>query len=74
MCSTRRCGHSWGERIVKAEQLEGQLVDWIRDFQPDDELLDLLIQTVQAVNSVGAEPTGERRSELLDQLQRLQDL
>ncbi len=74
MCSTRRYGHSCGERIVKAEQLEGQLVDWIRDFQPHGELLDLLLQTVQAANAAGAEPTGERRSELLDQLQRLQDL
>ncbi len=43
MCSTRRYGHSCGERIVKAEQLEGQLVDWIRDFQPHGELLDLLL-------------------------------
>ena len=31
-------------------------------------------KTVQTVNSAGAEPAGERRSELLDQLQRLQDL
>jgi DNA invertase Pin-like site-specific DNA recombinase len=74
MCSTRRYGHSCGERIVKAEQLEGQLVDWIRDFRPHGELLDLLLQTVQTVNTASAEPTGERRSELLDQLQRLQDL
>jgi Recombinase/Recombinase zinc beta ribbon domain len=74
MCSTRRYGHSCGERIVKAEQLEGQLVDWIRDFQPHGELLDVLLQTVQAVNYAGSQPTGERRSELLDQLQRLQDL
>jgi len=74
MCSTRRYGHSCGERIVKAEQLEGQLVDWIRDFQPHGELLDVLLQTVQAVNYAGTQPTGERRSELLDQLQRLQDL
>jgi hypothetical protein len=27
MCSTRRYGHSCGERIVKAEALEGQLID-----------------------------------------------
>ncbi len=33
-----------------------------------------LLQTVQAVNTAGTEPTGERRSKLLDQLQRLQDL
>jgi Recombinase zinc beta ribbon domain len=29
MCSTRRCGNPCGERIVKAEALEGQLIDWI---------------------------------------------
>ena len=74
MCSTRRYGHSCGERIVKAEQLEGQLVEWIRDFQPEGELHDLLLQTLQTDNSEPAEPTGARRSELLDQLRRLQDL
>jgi hypothetical protein len=48
MCSTRRYGHSCGERIVKAEALEGQLVDWIRAFHPDRQLHDLLLQTTEA--------------------------
>lgn len=48
MRSTRRYGHPCGERIVKAEALEGQLIDWIRAFQPDGQLHDLLLQTVQA--------------------------
>jgi hypothetical protein len=50
MCSTRRYGHSCGERIVKAEALEDQLIDWIRAFQPDGQLHDLLLHTVQAQN------------------------
>lgn len=74
MCSTRRYGHSCGEPIVKAEQLEGQLVDWIRYFQPEGELLDLLLQTLQAEDTGSAEQPAEQRSELFDQLRRLQDL
>jgi hypothetical protein len=74
MCSTRRYGHSCGERIVKAHELEAQLIDWIRDFQPQGELLDLLLHTLKAASTHGSEPTGERRAELLGQLQRLQDL
>jgi Recombinase zinc beta ribbon domain len=74
MCSTRRYGHSCGERIVKAEALEGQLVDWIRAFQPDGQLHDLLLQTTEAAITERHEQPAERRNELLDQLQRLQDL
>ena len=74
MCSTRRYGHSCGERIVKAEALEGQLVDWIRAFQPDGQLHDLLLQTLKAQTAEHTEQPAERRNELLDQLQRLQDL
>jgi site-specific DNA recombinase len=74
MCSTRRYGHSCGERIVKAETLEEQLVDWIRDFQPEGELLDLLLRTLRDAEGHDAEPTSARRGDLLEQLQRLQDL
>ncbi len=74
MCSTRRYGNPCGERIIKAEQLEGQLVDWIRNFQPDGELLDVLLQTLQADNATTSDQPAERRGELLDQLKRLQDL
>jgi hypothetical protein len=74
MCSTRRYGHSCGEQIVKAEVLEDQLMDWIRAFQPDGQLHDLLLRTVQAQTAEHAEQPAERRNELLDQLQRLQDL
>lgn len=74
MCSTRRYGHSCGERIVKAESLEGQLIDWIRAFQPDGQLHDLLQQATEAATAERHEPPAERRSETVDQLKRLQDL
>lgn len=48
MCSTRRYGHSCGRPITRALDLEAQLVDWIRAFQPDGELLDLLLETLRA--------------------------
>jgi hypothetical protein len=74
MCSTRRYGNSCGERIVKAEGLEIQLVDWIRDFQPEGDLLDLLMQTLRTDNRDSAEQPAGRRNALIDQLQRLHDL
>jgi site-specific DNA recombinase len=74
MCSTRRYGHSCGEPITKAQPLEAQLVEWIRAFQPDGELLDVLLQTLSADSNGHPEEPAERRSELLSQLQRLQDL
>jgi hypothetical protein len=74
MCSTRRYGHSCGEPITRALDLEAQLVDWIRAFQPDGELLDLLLETLRAEADTHTEQPAERRSELLGQLQRLRDL
>jgi site-specific DNA recombinase len=74
MCSTRRYGYSCGQRIVKAEALESQLTDWIRAFQPDGQLYDLLLQATEAATADGNEPPPQRRSELTDQLKRLQDL
>lgn len=61
-------------RTIKADELEAQLIDWIRDFQPQGHLLDLLLQTLNAADTHNSQPAGERRGELLDQLQRLQDL
>jgi hypothetical protein len=74
MCSTRRYGNPCGERIIKAQDLEGQLVNWIRDFQPNGQLLDLLLQTLHADTADTAKQPAEKRNELLAQLQRLQDL
>ena len=33
--------------IIKAEPLEAQLVDWLRDFQPDDELRARVLDAIQ---------------------------
>ncbi len=74
MCSTRRYGHSCGEPITRALNLEAQLVDWIRAFQPDGELLDLLLETLRVEADTHTEQPAERRGELLGQLQRLRDL
>ena len=47
MCSARRSGNPCGERIVNAERLEGQLVQWIRDFKPDERLIALIVKAVE---------------------------
>jgi DNA invertase Pin-like site-specific DNA recombinase len=73
MCSARRSGNPCGERIVNAERLEGQLVQWIRDFKPDERLIALIVKAVEA-DRPAADPTKARRGELLGQLTRLQDL
>ena len=74
MCSTRRYGHSCGEPITRAPRPQAQLVHWIRAFQPDGELLDLLLETLRTEADTHTEQPAERRSELLGQLQRLRDL
>lgn len=73
-CSTRRYGGDCPQPIVQAEPLEEQIVDWLRDFQPDDELRTVVLSTIQAEarRRGGEEP--DRRRELLGQLERLQDL
>jgi hypothetical protein len=73
MCSVRRSGNPCGERIVNAERLEGQLVQWIRDFKPDERLIALIVKAV-AADRPAVDPTKARRGELLGQLTRLQDL
>ena len=73
MCSARRSGNPCGERIVNAERLEGQLVQWIRDFKPDERLIALIVKAVEA-DRPAVDPTKARRGELLGQLTRLQDL
>jgi hypothetical protein len=64
--SGRRYGHFRGERIVKADQLESQLIHWIADFQPQGELLDLLLRTLKAAYTQHDQPGGEHRTALLD--------
>jgi len=74
MRSTRRYGDPCGEPIVKAEPLEEQLVDWIRDFRPDEPLLDLLLDTIRETAANAAEQPAARRAELVSQFDRLQEL
>jgi len=38
LCSTRRHGDGCDQPITRAEPLEEQLVDWISDFRPDEDL------------------------------------
>jgi site-specific DNA recombinase len=73
MCSARRYGNPCGEPIVLAERLEEQLVRWIRDFRPDEQLIALMVAAVEA-DRPKRDPASARRSELLGQLKRLQDL
>ena len=73
ICSTRRHGDPCGEPIVKAEPLEAQLVDWLRAFQPDDDLRQRVLKAIsEATNDTDAD--GIRRRDLTAQLARLQDL
>jgi site-specific DNA recombinase len=73
ICSTRRYGHPCGEPIVKAEPLEEQLVDWLRGFQPDQQLQAIVADEIAQAGGVRSEDE-QRRRELTGQLERLQDL
>jgi site-specific DNA recombinase len=73
ICSTRRYGDPCGEPIVKAEPLEAQLVDWLRTFQPDEELRERVLAAIREATH-DADADGTRRRDLTAQLQRLQDL
>ncbi len=73
MCSARRYGNPCGEPIVLADRLEQQLVEWIRDFKPDQRLIDRIVKAVKAERPK-RDPANAKRKELLGQLQRLQDL
>jgi hypothetical protein len=73
ICSTRRHGDPCGEPIVKAEPLEAQFVDWLRAFQPDDELRERVLAAIRGATH-DADADGTRRRDLTAQLARLQDL
>jgi site-specific DNA recombinase len=72
-CSTRRYSGDCSQAITRAEPLEAQLVDWIRDFQPSPRLRELMRAAVREHADHG---TGdrERRRALGGQLDRLKDL
>jgi site-specific DNA recombinase len=73
-CGTRRRGGDCTQTIVKAKPLEDQLVDWLRDFQPDSDLRGMILDAINAAAREQAGNDPERRRELLAQLARLQDL
>jgi DNA invertase Pin-like site-specific DNA recombinase len=73
MCSARRYGNPCGEPIVLAERLEDQLVGWVRDFTPDERLIELMMKAVEAERPK-RDPASARRGELHGQLTRLQEL
>jgi hypothetical protein len=57
----------------QAEPLEHQLVDWLRSFQPDAHLRKLVLDAITSAAGEQGDHAA-RRSELVDQLRRLQDL
>ena len=73
-CSTRRHHGTCEQTMLAAEPLEEQLVEWLRDFQPDAQLRDLVLATIQARSSVGQDDGAARRQELTGQLERLREL
>jgi site-specific DNA recombinase len=73
ICSTRRQGDPCGEPIVKAEPLEAQLVDWLRAFQPDNELRERVLAAIREATH-DADSDRTRRRDLTAQLERLQDI
>jgi site-specific DNA recombinase len=73
MCSARHYAKPCGEPMIGAERLEEQLVEWIRDFKPDERLIELIVKTIEA-DRPKRDPARARRSELLGQLKRLQDI
>lgn len=73
-CSTRRHGGACGQPIAKAEPLEDQLVDWLREFAPDGALRKLALDAIAAQAKQDTASDTDRRPQLLGQLERLQDL
>ena len=73
-CSTRRHHGTCEQRTVPAIPLEEQLIDWLHDFQPDQALRRLVLDTIQAQAGTRPGEDTERRRQLTNQLERLRDL
>src|SRR6266568_1304522 len=74
LCSTRRYSKGCGQPITQAEPLEAQLVDWLHDFQPDEQVRTHVLGVIRAeVKRLGGDDPARRR-ELHGQLDRLRDL
>ena len=73
LCSTRRHGDGCDQPITRAEPLEEQLVEWISDFRPDDELRATILASIRSA-ARDSNDDSTRRRELVGQLERLRDL
>ena len=73
-CSTRRHHGTCEQRTVPAIPLEEQLIDWLHDFQPNDALRQLVLDTIQTQTGARPGEDAERRRQLTSQLERLRDL
>lgn len=62
------------QRMTPAQPLEEQLIDWLHDFQPDPELRQLMLDTIQTQTGGHPGEDAERRRELTGQLERLREL
>ena len=74
LCSTRRYSKGCGQPITKAEPLEAQLVEWLHDFQPDEQVRTHVLDVIRAEAKRLAGDDPARRRELHSQLDRLRDL
>jgi DNA invertase Pin-like site-specific DNA recombinase len=73
-CSTRRHHGTCEQTMLAAGPLEEQLVDWLCGFQPDPDLLALVVDEIRAQADGGSGECDERRRELTGQLDRLREL
>src|SRR6266545_7741795 len=74
LCSTRRYSKGCGQPITQAEPLEAQLVEWLHDFQPDEQVRTHVLDVIRAeAKRLGGDDPARRR-ELHGQLDRLRDL
>jgi site-specific DNA recombinase len=74
-CSTRRHHGDCEQKMVVAEPLEEQLIDWLHAFQPDPKLRQRIIDAIRAqAEQPATSESGARRRALLAQLERLRDL
>src|SRR5262249_61619207 len=73
--SPRRYHGDCEQKMVAAEPLEEQLIDWLLAFQPDPQLRQRIIDAIRAQAEQPAGKKGsEQRRQLLAQLERLRDL
>jgi Recombinase zinc beta ribbon domain len=72
-CSTRRHGGDCDQPQTKAEPLEIQVVDWLQDFKPDEELRAYVLASLRGAARRSDDVAAKRR-ELIRQLNRLRDL